>query len=301
MGCWNETCAVSGLPIFAGDPVVGVMMVKDSPLPFWWVADYNDYGWYENIFCPVEEDMNHWLNTNAVQGSRMASLSVLNEREPFKVLRTQWEDGDGDGDNEARLTHVPCTVSHVMMHRAIWDGLQNTRENPPRYGDHQYDEPMNWDRFQYLLEDIFTRRDERIAAMKEKFTGDGADEKRADAAAEFMYSMSLDSLELFRWFDSGGDLDANATWVREAHSIIREKLQEPGATFESVLDECTPYFKWRWVMYVIRWSGKRLTAPVHVGQNDNTAMVQHVLGLCLGVASASRATTDGYKGVENSG
>ena len=66
MGCWNETCMVTHLPIFAGDRVVsmivartqeeyGMMCYSDSlfqPVGLPFAGEYDDYGSVENIECP---------------------------------------------------------------------------------------------------------------------------------------------------------------------------------------------------------------------------------------------------------
>lgn len=60
MGCWNKTCGLSNLPIFAGDIVYVVAMQQETyhnrcgtaalwkPLPMVFECQYNDYGGGEN-------------------------------------------------------------------------------------------------------------------------------------------------------------------------------------------------------------------------------------------------------------
>lgn len=61
MGCWNKTCGLSGLPIFAGDPVYVFVLQENSDktdrcysTAFWrpvlvpFYSEYNDYGAGEN-------------------------------------------------------------------------------------------------------------------------------------------------------------------------------------------------------------------------------------------------------------
>lgn len=69
MGCWNGTCAVTRLPIFHGDPVVGFLLAQCPPTEgiaggfyythgLWspraphFFAKYNDYGAFEDIEVP---------------------------------------------------------------------------------------------------------------------------------------------------------------------------------------------------------------------------------------------------------
>jgi hypothetical protein len=61
MGCWNETCAVSRLPIFEDDPVVGVLLVDMGGTPGFATTSafapiglpirgaYNDYGGIKDV------------------------------------------------------------------------------------------------------------------------------------------------------------------------------------------------------------------------------------------------------------
>jgi hypothetical protein len=67
MGCWNGTCAVTRLPIFAGDPVVGFLLEHKSiaagggfsesdamwtPLATHFFGKYDDYGGIADIEMP---------------------------------------------------------------------------------------------------------------------------------------------------------------------------------------------------------------------------------------------------------
>ena len=78
MGCWNGTCNISNMPIFAGDKVVFIplMRIHDSvvfnacyptdnfiPLGFPIVGEYNDYGGLEDIeISDVNRDYFYTLN-----------------------------------------------------------------------------------------------------------------------------------------------------------------------------------------------------------------------------------------------
>lgn len=69
MGCWNATCAVSHLPIYAGDKVAVIPLVKTlpkavynccyttdnfTPLSFPIIGEYDEYGGIENIITSYE-------------------------------------------------------------------------------------------------------------------------------------------------------------------------------------------------------------------------------------------------------
>jgi len=50
MGCWNETCAISHLPIVDGQETVGLFILEKNELLFYpFEGAYNDYGALENI------------------------------------------------------------------------------------------------------------------------------------------------------------------------------------------------------------------------------------------------------------
>lgn len=50
MGCWNETCAISHLPIVDGQETVGLFILEKNELLFYpFEGTYNDYGALENI------------------------------------------------------------------------------------------------------------------------------------------------------------------------------------------------------------------------------------------------------------
>ena len=66
MGCFNETCMLSNLPILAGDEIVTLLLMETEegrgscnpgvffhPVPFMIYGKYNDYGGVENPTSPV--------------------------------------------------------------------------------------------------------------------------------------------------------------------------------------------------------------------------------------------------------
>jgi hypothetical protein len=72
MGCWNETCAVTHLPIFHEDPVFMILLTEQGVTRDWWKdpiwteqtiescgpGTYNDYGWIEEI-KEKDDSQNH--------------------------------------------------------------------------------------------------------------------------------------------------------------------------------------------------------------------------------------------------
>jgi len=70
MGCWNETCAVTHLPIFYNEPVVMIILTNNGVNRNWWNGSYyelanslqeiheghyNDYGWIQEIKTSEDE------------------------------------------------------------------------------------------------------------------------------------------------------------------------------------------------------------------------------------------------------
>src|SRR4051812_12467678 len=72
MGCWNETCLISNLPILIGTPCYGVILRRSGEFPryntygMWQVespviyGNYNDYGSLKNI--RKTKHITNWTN-----------------------------------------------------------------------------------------------------------------------------------------------------------------------------------------------------------------------------------------------
>jgi len=142
MGCWNNTCAISRLPILCGDEVVVLFLVRNNniperlssphsyhcPLPFYVEGTYNDYGAVENEHGVMLEPILEFFRNNIKE----YDLGE-NEYHDIQVKREglTWQDiMEADHEDrfyieEARVSkkHDYRHVTHVQIRRDIWNSI----------------------------------------------------------------------------------------------------------------------------------------------------------------------------------
>lgn len=146
MGCWNGTCALTNLPILAGDPIVlyplratlaveatmgggycySTALAQPLTLPVRGV--YNDYGGIENLRGASKE----------VQAFFEATLDLFvdSEGQPTEHSPSDLEsflnDGIERGDVFMRYRDKPLPLSFMMMHERAYDQIVMQRGNTAR-------------------------------------------------------------------------------------------------------------------------------------------------------------------------
>lgn len=136
MGCWNKTCALSNLPIHAGERVY-VFALSESPFFKEEPACYTDY-MYSPILLPFESDYDDY---GAGECSSGASLPVVlnliaknliekelgdNEFHDVEVKREGFDEGSffntaREGRLEVNTEYGPLKVNFVMMKKSVVD------------------------------------------------------------------------------------------------------------------------------------------------------------------------------------
>lgn len=143
MGCWNQTCAVSNLPIMVGDEVVLLPLISSgntenvgttyydtdcfAPLSMPIYGEYNDYGGVESVRTNVvnEELLKHlkFFTENGNYKITEEDISKAYKRSVFKSLKyitseicdllpkTQME-WDGVEEFANTITYEPCFVEY---------------------------------------------------------------------------------------------------------------------------------------------------------------------------------------------
>lgn len=79
MGCWNQTCAITNLPISAGEDVVGLFLVQQryhhnnchancywAPIPYLVYGKYDDYGSIEDYSSPTIGSIVQYFSDNII-------------------------------------------------------------------------------------------------------------------------------------------------------------------------------------------------------------------------------------------
>lgn len=77
MGCWNQTCAITNLPVTAGEDVVALFLVQQryhrnncyancywAPIPYFVYGKYDDYGSIEDYSSPTIECILQYIRDN---------------------------------------------------------------------------------------------------------------------------------------------------------------------------------------------------------------------------------------------
>lgn len=141
MGCWNETCAISRLPILAGDRIVLLMVepghwfdvpeydpkthepLKDKPVKRFWSGyvepnvllehptkvirilrgTYDDYGWIEEY---KREDYNY-------EGNEVTDPGVIIFREEYWDAALEWFEDSMNGLEKRRMEDNNRFLDHI--------------------------------------------------------------------------------------------------------------------------------------------------------------------------------------------
>lgn len=253
MGCWNEVCAVSGFPIFEGEPVVGMLTMGDKPMPFWWFGNYDEYGWYEidvALMGSMEQKMFGFLRKYMVErpAKNIVDGEILSNDLNWDNLR-EWIHRDRFFLNYYGNVN---DINNIFIHRDVWDGLVSTKvESGMPYDD-------------WLAIDDSLRQMYKIHG-DDNFMG------------EILYAY------MGYWFDENLS-NKNEGWFDIAYELVVDVITEDHHV-DVAASELSRLFQWRWVLHILGLAGKRIVVPVHIGQSDNTRMVHHVNGICAGVGS----------------
>ena len=128
MGCWNETCMLSHLPIFCGDNIKTIILVKKhdkpcsekvyfddgyTPIVFPFNAEYNDYGGIEN---PIISDY-------TIRQLKLLELVDHNgEKYNFASIEQLVDDINDDGVYLKTMFSIG-RLECVYIHKKLYDTL----------------------------------------------------------------------------------------------------------------------------------------------------------------------------------
>lgn len=136
MGCWNETCMVSNMPIEYGEEVV-MLIIQENRLDsngayynsYWFLCsvmfgEYNDYGGIENVYN--SDFALEWLKDNLMsreQGeNRFHDHAVTPDDIDIEKLN-KWFHGDRCQAKD--VMDNTCSVQRAYVRKDIWDYLVN--------------------------------------------------------------------------------------------------------------------------------------------------------------------------------
>lgn len=168
MGCWNGTCLLSNLPIYAGDEVVfftlkrrrakidaaedGHCYVDDfyEPLIYPVVGEYDDYGCIENVkedfsliedyFKDVKLTQNKWDKDNDVfrnieRGNYKGYSFALAHKDIYDSLtecagsREEWWSG-GKNVKDFVIQNIEEKYKEHLSNKEHWEKLEGTTDLP---------------------------------------------------------------------------------------------------------------------------------------------------------------------------
>lgn len=143
MGCFNETCALSHLPICYGDSIVVLFLSATegttgtetatgvssrwTPVALPFVAKYNDYGWFEKVPHKEELFVNLLLDETAHRGCISPGETRRPEKDPLEELRESLHRSlyfrplVPRSFPGARVNATP--VNKIFVLKKVWDSL----------------------------------------------------------------------------------------------------------------------------------------------------------------------------------
>lgn len=141
MGCWNQTCAITNLPILHGDAVVGLILVESSHnalslskyhtiMPFYFEGEYDDYGGVEKETGKMIPVLMSALSKKVVEVTPKeeyvrSDIKVSREDFDFDMFITSSE----RGKLFVNLTSIfnkekkQVKVDHVQIHKSAFDDI----------------------------------------------------------------------------------------------------------------------------------------------------------------------------------
>lgn len=140
MGCWNGSCALTGLPIFDGDEVVVLFLSQQplsmqdnncdattywSPLSYHFTGKYNDYGAVESCEGPL---LNHIIDTikENLAESEDVQKATFDIDQLFKAehnnglaLVSKWKHTIGD----VTQNFTAQRLQHIIIRKSVFDAV----------------------------------------------------------------------------------------------------------------------------------------------------------------------------------
>lgn len=176
MGCWNGTCNISNMPIFEGDKVVLIPLMKvhegaafntcyptDNfiPLGFPIIGYYNDYGGlYDIEISDVNREYFKSLDFYFLGREEEGSYKKVKEYENFEdfvndvlcsVEGCYVDVRDMDLAEVELLTDKMAEINFMMVHFELYNALMNNMKNRKPYGECESFENLLRDKFSFVF------------------------------------------------------------------------------------------------------------------------------------------------------
>jgi len=303
MGCWNHTCAITNLPIYAGEKVEVVLLKSrvgydDSsfchpdayhlPMPFTFSGDYDDYGAVENCegvaLKTLLESLQHHLLEMEVGENEYHDIPA--RKDDFDV------DKLFELDHEGRLFIINqkmmhdmrdgVRIKHIVIRKEVYDGIINniTFEN--------------WDREQHVTyytgyNDLVKEYAQFTKDIDELLTLDPNDFRRRSWRMDGTIGETMVG-DLLAYRGQGTLGIDYPLHVIESLFDMREENHED---YDDMLDNAV---RLSILSYFMNGARKSWVVPSGVGsQNDDTSYQE----LCANLTLKSAEIVKNYYGEEN--
>lgn len=212
MGCWNATCNISNMPIFAGDKVIFIPLMKvhdgavfntcyptDNfiPLGFPLVGYYNDYGGLEDIeISDVNRDYFKTLNFYFSGKDENEKYVKVREYENFEdfvnnilctVKGCYVDTTEMDLVEVELLSDKMAEVNFMMIHYDLYEVLMNNVRNRKPYGEDETLEVLVTGKF---TEDFNKEVDSLVKVKSASISNNG----EVDKTMQMLYKLIVRNL-----------------------------------------------------------------------------------------------------------
>lgn len=271
MGCWNQTCAITGNAIYYGDEVVTMWLLDGSPLPFHIRGEYNDYGAIEKEHGPMLEEamafFKEYLYEMEEGENKYHDIPVKKDALDFELLMV------ADLKNRLFLNYNPYrwadvpekqVLGHIEIHASVFDEL--VKHDIQSYRDITYNVEYYVSVFQKYLE-----------VLNEEIEGDS----KTVALIRSLNRMT-ESEELTHLMSdgSGKRFSPNVFHFRLLKSRFLERWENDLFATEKFTNMAETFI----VCSFLQQAGHAMSQPANIGQEDNSAEVIKLASITLKTA-----------------
>jgi hypothetical protein len=180
MGCFNMSCAVTNMPIINGDEMVIAFAAEAEQMsteimPAFFVAEYNDYGTYEN------EDRNSIAYNWAIANIKFEE-SGPDEAELPAIADIIRDLVDGDQANKIKFSCMSFSNLRVVyILKTAWDSIIHYQTHA--CDGWRYHNPSSYETLEQKVSKYFTFANEQ-ADLQAQFDAANADSSTSDVQQE---------------------------------------------------------------------------------------------------------------------
>lgn len=204
MGCWNATCSVSNLPIFAGEKVVLIPLVKTLPKPvynccypidnfspfsFPIIGEYNDYGGIENVNTTYQ-NAQYLKSFEYYYKDHEGNFKKHNKYERFEDFVCQvlccHEDNYVKLENNILFPEGMAEINFMMVHYDLYMLLVKEIGNRRPYGRKENYKTAIRNKFCEILE----KQKEQLSLYKKVRRDNNVDKEKR----ELLYTLGKDTI-----------------------------------------------------------------------------------------------------------